>query len=273
MPIPASARAVVTGAGSGLGRAFCHDLARRGAKVLCADIDEASAKKTADEIGHGAASTRCDVSKLEDVQALAVAAEALLGGVDLIVNNAGVAVGGLVGEISIEDWRWIVGVNFWGVVHGCHVFAPILKKQGRGHVLNVASAAGLLAPPSMGPYNATKAAVIALSETLRAEFHGTGAGVTVLCPTFFATNIHNNARGTDENMRSMVEQMMSASKLSAADVARMALDTCERDQLYALPHADGRWLWRLKRYTPAGFAALLPRAYAAQARRAGLTRP
>src|SRR5439155_24293556 len=247
-----------------------HDLARRGAKVLCADIDEAAAQATAGEIGGGAVAARCDVARLEDVEALAARADRDLGGVDVVINNAGVAVGGMVGEIPIDDWRWIVGVNLWGVVYGCHVFTPRLKKQGRGHILNVASAAGLLAAPAMAPYNATKSAVIALSETLRAELFGTGVGVTVLCPTFFTTNIHKTARGTDPTMQTMVAKMMKASKIQAADVARIALDTCAADGLYALPHADGRWLWRLKRAAPAGFAWLMPRAFAARAKKAGI---
>ena len=160
-------RAVVTGAGSGLGRAFCHELRKRGARLICADIDEAAAQKTAAEVGGTA--VRCDVAKIEDVEALAAAADRALGGVDLVINNAGVAVAGHVGDVSLDDWRWIMGVNLWGVIYGCHVFAPRLRKQGRGHILNVASAAGLLAPPGMAPYNVTKAAVVALSETLCAE--------------------------------------------------------------------------------------------------------
>src|SRR6185312_10510780 len=112
----------------------------------------------------------------------------------LVINNAGVAVGGRVGEVALDDWRWIMGVNLWGVIHGCHVFATQLRAQGSGHILNVASAAGLLAPPGMAPYNVTKAAVVALSETLRGELRDAGVGVTVLCPTFFRTNIAASSR-------------------------------------------------------------------------------
>jgi NAD(P)-dependent dehydrogenase (short-subunit alcohol dehydrogenase family) len=259
MPIVESPRAVVTGAGSGLGRAFSFELSRRGGRVLCADIDEAAARRTAAEIGSAAAAARCDVARVEEVEALATRADELWGGVDVVINNAGVAVGGPVGEVPLDDWRWIVGINLWGVIYGCHVFAPRLRRQGSGHILNVASAAGLLSPPGMAPYNTTKAAVIALSETLRAELRDAGVGVTVLCPMFFRTNIAQSARASDKRQLGVVVKMMNASKIQADDVARLALDAAARDQLYALPHADGRWMWRIKRWAPAQFASLVPR--------------
>ena len=259
MPLVDSARAIVTGAGSGLGRAFCLEVARRGGRVLCADIDEAAARRTAAEIGDAAVAARADVARIEEVEALATQAETLWGGVDLVINNAGVAVGGPVGEVPLDDWRWIVGVNFWGVVHGCHVFAPRLRRQRRGHIINVASAAGLLSPPGMAPYNATKAAVVALSETLRGELGDSGVGVTVLCPTFFRTNIASNGRAVDRKQMAVVEKLMSASKIQADDVARFALDAAGRDELYALPHADGRWMWRLKRWVPSSYSVLAGR--------------
>jgi NAD(P)-dependent dehydrogenase (short-subunit alcohol dehydrogenase family) len=253
MSLVDSPRAVVTGAGSGLGRAFCLELARRNARIVCADIDEASAKKTASEV-NGVA-VRCDVSKVEEVEALAAEAERAIGGVDLVINNAGVAVGGLVGVVPLDNWRWIMGINLWGVIYGCHVFTPRLRKLGHGHIINVASAAGLLAPPGMAPYNVTKAAVVALSETLCAELKGSGVGVTVLCPTFFRTNIAQSSRAIDDKQRALVERMSDRAKIQADDVARLALDSARRDELYALPHADGRWMWRLKRCAPNSFVS------------------
>ena len=258
MAFPISgARAVVTGAGSGLGRAFCIELARRGARVVAADIDLEAARATAKQLDGEAHPFACDVAKREEVDALAVEAEKRLGGVDLVVNNAGVAVGGAIGDIPIDDWRWIVVVNLWGPIHGCHVFSPRLKRQGFGHVINVASAAGLLSPPMLGPYNATKAAVIALSETLSAELRASGVGVTVLCPTFFPTNIHRSARAPGaEGELEIVDKMMERSKFTADDVARIALDAAQSGELYVVPQADGRWLWRVKRVLPTGFNRL-----------------
>src|SRR5262245_25052102 len=120
-------RAVVTGAGSGIGRAFCVALAERGARVLASDIDRATALATADQIrraGGDAHAMQCDVTAIADVEALAAETERLWGGVDLVINNAGVAVGGRVGDLPLADWRWALDVNLWGVIHGCHVFAP-----------------------------------------------------------------------------------------------------------------------------------------------------
>lgn len=248
---------MVTGAGSGLGRAFAERLARRGARLLLCDISLTAVQETLSMISGAreAHAVRCDVSKLAEVEALAQEADRLLGDVDLVINNAGVAVAGPVGEVPIADWEWVVGVNLWGVIYGCHVFVPRLLRRGRGHILNVASAAGLLAPPGMAPYNVTKAGVVALSEGLYAETQGRGVGVTVLCPTFFRTNIGKSARG-NANLQHMVEKLMDRSSLSAEDVADLALAGVEAGELYVLPHTDGRWYWRLKRMLPGHFPRL-----------------
>ena len=268
MALPAAARAVVTGAGSGLGRALCVEIARRGGRVVASDVNVEAARATAASLGGDAHAVACDVTKLEDVERLAAEVDRLFGGVDLVVNNAGVAVGGDVGAVPIADWRWIVDVNLWGPIHGCHVFVPRLRRQGRGHVLNVASAAGLLAAPGMGPYNVTKSAVVALSETLYGELAGTGVGVSVLCPTFFQTNIANASRltGADDRI-ALVNTLMAGAKIQADGVARFAIDAVERGKLYVLPHPDGRWIWRIKRLAPRIFHTLTPKLLALRAGR------
>ena len=168
-----------------------------------------------------------------------------------MVNNAGVAVGGDMGTVPLDDWQWIVSINLMGVVHGCHLFAPRFKKQGRGHIINVSSAAGLVASASMAPYNATKFAVVGLSEALYLEMKPHGVGVTVVCPTFFPTAIADRARGTqDERLKVMVKKLMSASKLDANDVARSALQSADEGHLYSVPMNDGRLMWALKRMAP-----------------------
>lgn len=258
----AGKRAVVTGGASGLGRAIALELARRGARVVVADVDRAGAEATVAEIaalgivGITAHAVECDVRSAESVEEVAAFADRELGGTDVIVNNAGVATSGLTGEIPLENWRWVVDVNLWGVVHGCHVFLPRFRRQGSGYVLNVASAAGLLSPPRMAPYNVTKTAVVSLSETLRAETEGSKIHVTVLCPTFFRTRILDNSRGGDPNDKARVEKMMDRSRLQAPEVAIVALDALEANRLYAVPMWDGFLLWGVKRLSPGRFPRL-----------------
>jgi short-subunit dehydrogenase len=156
-----------------------------------------------------------------------------------------------------------VSINLWGVIHGCHVFAPKFRDRGRGAIINVASAAGLLSTPEMGPYNVTKAAVVALSETMHVELAPKGVSVTVLCPTFFRTNIANSARGHAgdiEKRKAVIHKLMDRSKLQANDVARAALDGADRGELYVVPMQDGQWMWRLQRLSPERFyRTVLPR--------------
>lgn len=260
MKITSETRAVVTGGGSGLGAALVTLLAERGARIVAADIDEAAVRATAERCGKNVHAVRCDVTRLADVEALAETADRLLGGVDLVVNNAGVAVAGKVGEVPIEDWRWAIEVNLWGVIHGCHVFAPRLERQRKGHIVNVASAAGLLSPPRMAPYNTTKAAVVALSETMHADLSAYGVGVSVLCPTFFRTNLVKSSRtSTDEVLRAAARGLVEKSKVSAESIARATLDGVEKNALFVAPQADGRWMWRLKRLAPESFLRLSPK--------------
>jgi NAD(P)-dependent dehydrogenase (short-subunit alcohol dehydrogenase family) len=252
MSIPERPTCVVTGAGSGLGRAFCEVLAERGARVIASDVNDAGLTETVTSLAGRteAYAQRCDVGRRDEVEALARFAEERFGSVDLLVNNAGVAVSGAIGEVPERDWRWIMDVNLWGPIHGCEVFVPGMKRRGRGHVLNVASLAGIANAPRMGPYNVTKAGLIALSETLHGELKGTGVGVSVLCPSFFPTNILRDARGGRPEEMGLAEKLMARSPIKAHDVARIALDACARGTLHILPHREGRWVWRLRRAAP-----------------------
>jgi NAD(P)-dependent dehydrogenase (short-subunit alcohol dehydrogenase family) len=267
MSIPKSPRAVVTGAGSGLGRALSLALARRAGRIIVADLDLASAEQTAEAVnraGGQAIAQQADVAKVEQVEALAQLADERFGGSDLIANNAGVGVGGPVGDVSLRDWEWIMNINLWGVIYGCHVFAPRFKRQKSGHILNIASAAGLLCAPGMAPYNVTKAGVVALSETLCTELMPFDVGVTVVCPTFFKTKIADSSRfaGASDRVTELAKQQMERSKVQADDVAESALASCEKNQLYCLPMADVRWGWRIKRLVPNSFyRRVLPAAF------------
>lgn len=248
------ASAVVTGAGSGIGRAFALELARRGGRVVCSDIDLDTAQETAEMIataGGQATAVSCDVTKLAQVQSLAKAAEDWLDGpVDLVVNNAGVGAGGApVGQVPMADWKWVLGINLWGVVHGCHVFAPKLRALGRGGIVNVGSTASFSAAPLMGPYNVSKAAVLALTETLAAEFSGSRIHVTALCPTFVKTNIARDGRITGKGQgfaSKLIERGTSPDK-----VVRQTLSALDRGQLYVVPQLEAKAIWRFKRFLPA----------------------
>lgn len=252
--LPRQPSCVLTGAASGLGRALALELASRSARILLADIDEKGLAETARLVGERGGSPRtlrCDVSKMDDMRRLHAEATSWLGDVDLLVNNAGVAVGGAVGEVPLEDWAWIVGINQWGPIYGCHLFLPAMKKRGSGHVLNVASIAAFACAGEMGPYNVTKAAVVALSETLAGELAGTGVGVSVLCPYFFKTNIARSSRSTGAAVGTdAVERIMEKTAVQADEVARRALAACERGQLYVFPHKEAKALAALKRVLP-----------------------
>lgn len=256
---------VVTGGGSGLGRALALEAARLGGDVVISDIDLAGAEETAHMVeaaGQRAFVEQCDVTKLESVEALAESAAAHLGSVDLICNNAGVAVSGPFEDIPLEDWRWIVDVNLWGVIYGCRAFLPAMRKRRRGYVLNVASAAGLVRAPLMSPYNVTKIGVVGLSETLHAEYKEHGVNVTALCPTFFQTNIMESGRGPETRDTKLAKKLMERSKVQAPDVARIALEDLTRGKVYSVPMRDGRAMWRLKRAAPEAFYDLLAKSTA-----------
>jgi NAD(P)-dependent dehydrogenase (short-subunit alcohol dehydrogenase family) len=253
-----SARAVVTGAGSGIGRAFALELARRGGQVVCADIDLTRAQQTAQQIGPRALAVQCDVAVLDDVQKLAKVAETFLcGPVDLLINNAGVGSGGQpVGELPIEDWQWVLGINLYGVIHGCHVFTAGLRETGRGGIINVASAAAFGAMPEMSAYNVSKAGVLALSETLAAELSGTDVTVTVLCPTFVQTNVVRDGR-IGSQAEELAEKLMRWTGMTAEAVAVRTLDEHDKGKLYVIPQRHARLIWHTKRYLPGPYTKVL----------------
>jgi short-subunit dehydrogenase len=260
------AAAIVTGAGSGIGEAFAHEIAHRGGRVVCSDINSDTAEATASAIraaGGDATAFGCDVSRLEQVEQLALEAERWLGvPADLVINNAGVGAGGMnIGDIPMDDWHWVMGVNMWGVIHGSHVFAPKLRALGHGGIINVCSTASFAAAPQMGPYNVSKAAVLALSETLAAEMSGTGVTVTALCPTFVKTNITRDGR-IAAGKSDFANKLMKWTGISADRVAKTTLNALDRGQLYVLPQLDARTIWRTKRLVPSAYtrgAGLLSR--------------
>jgi NAD(P)-dependent dehydrogenase (short-subunit alcohol dehydrogenase family) len=255
-------RAFVTGAGSGFGRALCLALARRGYRVAATDVNANGATETAlliKESGGEAESMKVDVTAPDDLESGAERFFKEWGGIDLLINNAGVIVAGKVHEVEVEDWRFIVNTNLLSVVYGCRAFVPRMLRQGGGHIMNVASLAGIASLPGMGPYNATKAAVIAISETLKGELRDGNIGVTAVCPSFFKTGLLNSYRGP-EALRGVGRQALETGELSAEQIAEIALRDMERDRLYSIPHRMGRVLWRTKRLAPEIYYRVLGRS-------------
>lgn len=247
---------VITGAGSGLGRGFALDFARRGWNVAISDINMAGAgetKRLMNGKGRGLI-VKCDVTKHEDVKALADAVISEWGSVDIIINNAGVPVAGVMEHVSLEDWRFEIDIMLMSVIYGCRVFIPIFKKQGRGHIVNVASAAGIVSLPEMAPYNATKAGVISLSETLRSELKASNIGVTVVCPTFFKTNLMEHARFSDVHTKNLAQAYFDKLSFgSVASVERATLKAIKKNKLYVFPQLDSKFHWFMKRMLPNTF--------------------
>jgi NAD(P)-dependent dehydrogenase (short-subunit alcohol dehydrogenase family) len=247
--------AVITGGASGLGRALAERFATAGVKVVLADIDEpalAAAAETLRARGATVVTQPTDVSDGRDVERLADAALDAFGAVHIVCNNAGVAPLGPVWENAEADWRWALGVNLWGVIHGVRVFTPILLRQGdEGHIVNTASVAGLISPPGMGIYNVTKHAVVALTETLHHDLAAKTDKVkcSVVCPAYFPSGIARSERTrpaalksdrakTEEDLdrEARLSKAVNSGKLSAADIAAAVFDAVRDDRFYVLTH-------------------------------------
>ncbi len=260
-----NAYAVVTGAGSGIGRSFALELARRGGTVVCADIDLAAAEETVKLInGLGAKGFvfQCDVGDKAQVEQLSEQAEVLMQHpVTLLINNAGVGLGGKFDELSLEDWQWCMNINLWGVIHGCHYFVPKLKKLGYGAIINVASAASYTAAPEMTAYNVTKAGVLALSETLSAELRKFKIKVNVLCPTLVPTNIIKNGRIPGRYSKLADHALMNYAFTTSDSVAKLTLDRLDKGQLYTIPQIDAKSFWLMKRTSPDMYVKFLGFSY------------
>jgi NAD(P)-dependent dehydrogenase (short-subunit alcohol dehydrogenase family) len=256
MPDLIGKRAVITGAASGLGRSLALLLASSGCRLGIADISTEKAERTLREVhqrGGRGEIYPLDVSKPKEVESMAAHFFDAWGGVDLLFNNAGVAAAGCVGDIPLEDWKWIVGINFWGVVYGCHSFIPRMKAQGHGTIVNTASAGGFLPLPEMAPYNASKAAVVSLSETLRSELAPHNIRVTVICPTFFNSDLDRSLRCTDEFEREAADTAIRNARMNADAVARATIEAIDRGDLYVVPQLTGRIHWLQRRLFPTGY--------------------
>lgn len=250
--------AVVTGAASGIGRAMAERFGREGMRLVLADVEQGALDATAAELaadGVELTSIRVDVSSQADIEAMAAATFERFGTVHVVCNNAGVGSRGLtMHDLPTEDYEWVLGVNVWGVIHGIRAFLPHLRLQDEGHIVNTASVSGLYHLPRMGPYNASKAAVVALSETLFHELaaEGSHVGVSVVCPSWVRTNISAAVRNiperlawdlTTEQAAEMAEykakrRAQQPEAMDAADVAGQVVDAIRAQRFYVITHPE-----------------------------------
>ena len=253
--------AVITGAGSGFGLEVSRLCAARGMKLVLVDVQQDALDRSAAEmrgLGADVMASKVDVAKADQVEALGAATLARFGAPHLVFNNAGIGAGGLIWENTLKDWEWVLGVNVMGVVHGVHVFTPMMLEAARkdpayeGHIVNTASMAGLINAPNMGVYNVSKHAVVSLSETLYQDLRlvTDQIGASVLCPFFVPTGITASDRNRPEALRdadarptrsqligkAMSEKAVSSGKITAANVAGFVMDAVEQGRFYIYSH-------------------------------------
>ncbi len=249
-------RVFITGGASGLGRALALRFARDGARVALGDVNETRLEEAARAVaaaGGEPLPLRCDITSDDDVAAAAAEIVDAWGGLDVLVNNAGVAAAGTVLDTSMDDWRWMLEINLLGAVRVTRAFLPLMEAAGSGHVINVASAAGIVQSPGMASYNVAKAGMIAFSETLRSEVSGFGVKVTVVCPSFFTTNLMESYRGPEVGARELAGRLMERSKLGADDIADAVVKGYGNEDFFVFGHGEAWLAYQFKRLFPGIF--------------------
>ncbi|KUP95779.1 SDR family NAD(P)-dependent oxidoreductase [Thermobifida cellulosilytica] len=238
-------RVLVTGGASGLGRAIVEHYAAAGCRVLVADIAAPAALPSGELVYQ-----RLDVRSEPDWAMVREWCRVHWGGLDLLVNNAGVAAAGRMELLDEADWDWILGVNLRGVVLGCRTFVPVFKEQRSGHIVNVASLAGLMNLPGMASYNVSKAAVISLSETLRHELAPWGVHTTVVCPGFVPTNLGESLRSPDPVLAEKALDLIRNGRVTPQEVAAQVAKAVAKRRFLVNTHPEGRAALRFKRWWP-----------------------
>jgi len=233
-------RVLVTGGSSGLGDALVRQFVAAGHQVLRTDIGAEGPDDTP--------YLQLDVRKADDWEKAVGWCQEHWGGLDILVNNAGVATGGRIDVESLDEWDRVVDINLMGVVRGCRAFTPVFKEQRSGHLVNTASAAGLVHPPMMSSYNTVKAGVVALSETLSHELHPYGVAVSVVCPSYFRTNLGESIQGSDQEMSAVARRLIEKSPRTADEIAKAVIDGIGKRQFLIIPDRPALLAWRTKRF-------------------------
>jgi NAD(P)-dependent dehydrogenase (short-subunit alcohol dehydrogenase family) len=283
-------RVLITGAASGLGAALTSAFRARGDEVLATDlVSTSSTSEDAGSTSEGGGSTsegggstsettagstnvgrgstgevrRLDITSDEEWAAVLAHVEETWGGLDMLVNNAGVAGGGRLDVATMDEWEWITNINLFGAVRGTRTFVPMFKRQRSGHIVNVASLAGLVHPAGMASYNAVKAAVVALTETTGHELAGYGVRASVVCPSYFRTNLMTSLRGADEELAGLMAHLVQSSRITADDIAAAVLDGLDLGDEIIVPDQPARDAYELKRNDRAAYDVVM-RAQAAK---------
>ena len=248
--------ALVTGAGGGLGGAIAKRFAVEGASMLCTDRDLPRAEATAAAIAEAdgtASAFRADIAEAGDCEAQVAETVQRYGRIDIAVNNAGVGLHRLALETSLDDWEWVLSVNLWGVIHGCHHFTPQMAERGRGHVVNISSMLGYFGQPGAIGYVTSKFAVLGLSESLRGELAERDVGVSTICPGIIRTNIIRDTRFSEANRESQrddIEEAYARRDYGPDKVAKAVLSAIRRNRA-VVPVTPESWaLYGLKRALP-----------------------
>jgi short-subunit dehydrogenase len=248
--------AIVTGGANGLGREFCQHLAWDGWQVAIVDIDAVGAAEVLQLVEVSGGSGRVEIGDVTSIDVWRALLERLRSDwprIDLLVNNAGMYASGYVGSFELQETERLIRLNLSSVLYGCHTFTPWLIESARSRpaaIINVASSFAFLCPPGMAPYNLSKAAVVALSETLHGELKPKAVGVTVVCPGPMPTKFIDSASFNSDTFRELTESYVRDSTLDPAAVAAAAIGASERRQLYVVLGTDQKWYWRLKRFLP-----------------------
>ena len=240
-----NARVLVTGAASGLGAALAERFRGAGAQVLGTDLTAVPGV------------VRHDITSDDDWAAVAARVEDEWGGLDVLVNNAGIAGGGRIELCTLEEWHRMFEVNLFGLVRGTRTFTPVFKRQGSGRIVNVASLAGLVHPAGMGSYNAAKAAVVAFTETTGHELASAGVRAHVVCPSYFRTNLLASMEGSDRALGAVMTRLVEESPISAGDIAAAVLEGIERGDELIVPDEPARVAYALKRDDRAAYDAVM----------------